>query len=81
MFGKCDGDCVSIRLWRVRSAGDNMGIVDRIKDWLFGIDFVSTAQIRELMEYIITDVDTNEDGWISVREFIQAVKTWMKLNS
>lgn len=65
----------------MRSAGGNMGIVDRIKDWLFGIDFVSTAQIRELMEYIITDVDTNENGWISVREFIQAVKTWMKLNS
>lgn len=59
----------------------DMGIFERIKNWLFNIDFVSTAQIREMMEFIITDVDTNDNGWISVSELIQAVKTWMKSNN
>ena len=59
----------------------DMGIFERIKNWLFNIDFVSTAQIREMMEYIINDVDTNDNGWISVRELIQAVRTWMKSNN
>lgn len=33
-----------------------------------------------MMEYIIEDVDTNNNGWISVNELIDGVKLWMKRN-
>lgn len=62
------------------SHGDNMSIFQRIKDFLFGYEFISSASIREMMEYIIEDVDTNNNGWISVNELIDGVKSWMKRN-
>lgn len=55
-----------------------MGIIDYVKSWFLNIDWISTAQIREMMEYIIDDVDSNHNGWISTKEFLEGVKRWMK---
>ena len=55
-----------------------MGIIDYVKSWFFNIDWISTAQIRQMMEYIIDDVDSNHNGWISTKELIEGVKKWMK---
>lgn len=55
-----------------------MGIIDYVKSWFFNIDWISTAQIREMMDYIIDDVDSNHNGWISTKELIEGVKKWMK---
>lgn len=55
-----------------------MGIIDYVKSWFFNIDWVSTAQIREMMDYIIDDVDSNHNGWISTKELIEGVKKWMR---
>ena len=37
-----------------------MGIIDYVKSWFFNIDWISTAQIREMMDYIITDAPMKE---------------------
>ena len=58
-----------------------MGIIDYVKSWFFNNDWVSTAQIREMMEYIIDDVDSNHNGWISTKELIEGVKKWMKMKN
>lgn len=58
-----------------------MGIIDYVKSWFFNIDWVSTAQIREMMDYIIDDVDSNHNGWISTKELIEGVKKWMKMKN
>ena len=55
-----------------------MGIINYVKSWFFNIDWISTAQIREMMDYIIDDVDSNHNGWISTKELIEGVKRWMK---
>lgn len=55
-----------------------MGIIDYVKSWFLNVDWISTAQIREMMEYIIDDVDSNQNGWISTKELIEGVKKWMK---
>ena len=55
-----------------------MGIIDYVKSWFLNVDWISTAQIREMMEYIIDDVDSNHNGWISTKELIEGVKRWMK---
>ena len=57
-----------------------MSIWTRIKDYFLGVEFVSTAQIRDMMEFIIENVDTNDNGWISTRELIDGVKEWLKKN-
>lgn len=58
-----------------------MGIIDYVKSWFFNNDWVSTAQIREMMDYIIDDVDSNHNGWISTKELIEGVKKWMKMKN
>lgn len=58
-----------------------MGIIDYVKSWFFNIDWVSTAQIREMMDYIIDDVDSNHNGWVSTKELIEGVKKWMKMKN
>lgn len=60
------------------SHGGKMGIIDYVKGWFLNIDWISTTQIREMMEYIIDDVDSNHNGWISTKELIEGVKKWMK---
>lgn len=60
------------------SHGGKMGIIDYVKSWFLNVDWISTAQIREMMEYIIDDVDSNHNGWISTKELIEGVKKWMK---
>ena len=55
-----------------------MGIIDYVKSWFLNIDWVSTAQIREMMDYIIDDVDSNHNGWISTKELIEGVKKWIR---
>ena len=55
-----------------------MGIIDYVKSWFLNVDWISTAQIREMMEYIIDDVDSNHNGWVSTKELIEGVKRWMK---
>ena len=75
------GDCVTIP-YRVLyfARCDNMSIWTRIKDYFLGVEFVSTTQIRDMMEFIIENVDTNDNGWISTRELIDGVKEWLKKN-
>ena len=58
-----------------------MGIIDYVKSWFLNADWISTAQIREMMEYIIDDVDSNHNGWISTKELIEGVKKWMKMKN
>ena len=58
-----------------------MGIINYVKSWFFNIDWISTAQIREMMDYIIDDVDSNHNGWISTKEIIEGVKRWMKMKN
>lgn len=58
-----------------------MGIIDYVKGWFLNIDWISTAQIREMMEYIIDDVDSNHNGWISTKELMEGVKKWMKMKN
>ena len=58
-----------------------MGIIDYVKSWFLNVDWISTAQIREMMEYIIDDVDSNHNGWISTKELIEGVKRWMKMKN
>ena len=58
-----------------------MGIIDYVKSWFLNVDWISTAQIREMMEYIIDDVDSNHNGWISTKELIEGVKKWMKMKN
>ena len=58
-----------------------MGIIDYVKSWFFNNDWISTAQIREMMDYIIDDVDSNHNGWISTKELIEGVKRWMKMKN
>lgn len=58
-----------------------MGIIDYVKSWFFNNDWISTTQIREMMEYIINDVDSNQNGWISTKELIEGVKKWMKMKN
>ena len=55
-----------------------MGIIDYVKSWFLNVDWISTAQIREMMECIIDDVDSNHNGWVSTKELIEGVKRWMK---
>ena len=57
-----------------------MSIWTKIKDYFLGVEFVSTAQIRDMMEFIIENVDMNDNGWISTRELIDGVKEWLKKN-
>ena len=55
-----------------------MGIIDYVKSWFLNVDWISTAQLREMMAYIIDDVDSNHNGWLSTKELIEGVKKWMK---
>lgn len=47
-----------------------MSIKDRIIEFIFGIDLISVEQV----ESILVNIDKDENGYISVRELIKAIK-------
>lgn len=47
-----------------------MSIKGRIVEFIFGIDLISVEQV----EKILVDMDKDDNGYISVRELIKAIK-------
>ena len=55
-----------------------MGIIQAIKDFLFGVEFIRTSELNEFIATLTTEIDRNHNGMISVDEFMESVKAWMK---
>ena len=55
-----------------------MGIIQAIKDFLFGVEFIRTTDINEFIAALTSEIDRNHNGMISVNEFMESVKAWMK---
>ena len=55
-----------------------MGIIQAIKDFLFGVEFIRTTDINEFIATLTSELDRNHNGMISVNEFMESVKAWMK---
>ena len=55
-----------------------MGIIQAIKDFLFGVEFISTTDLNEFVKSLTSEIDRNHNGMISVNEFMESVKAWMK---
>lgn len=47
-----------------------MSIKDRIIEFIFGIELISVEELN----HIIINIDKDDDGMISVRELIKAIK-------
>lgn len=47
-----------------------MSIVERIKEFIFGIEVVSVADAREAFDKALDTVDADEDGMLSIRELM-----------
>lgn len=56
-----------------------MGIIQAIKDFLFGVEFIRTSELNEFIESLTSEIDRNHNGMISVNEFMESVKAWMKM--
>ena len=56
-----------------------MGIIQAIKDFLFGVEFIRTIDINEFIATLTSEIDRNHNGMISVNEFMESVKAWMKM--
>ena len=59
--------------------GLKMGIIQAIKDFLFGVEFIRTSELNEFIESLTSEIDRNHNGMISVNEFLESVKAWMKM--
>ena len=55
-----------------------MGIIQAIKEFLFGVEFISTTDLNEFVKSLTSEIDRNHNGMISVNEFMESVKAWMK---
>ena len=55
-----------------------MGIIQAIKDFLFGVEFIRTTDINEFISTLTSEIDRNHNGMISVNEFMESVRAWMK---
>lgn len=47
-----------------------MGVWTRLKEWLFGIEFIAVDDVINIMN----NLDTNNSGYISINELINGVK-------
>ena len=56
-----------------------MGIIQAIKEFLFGVEFISTTDLNEFVKSLTSEIDRNHNGMISVNEFMEAFKSWMKM--
>lgn len=56
-----------------------MGIIQAIKDFLFGGEFIRTSELNEFIATLTSEIDLNHNGMISVNEFMESVKAWMKM--
>ena len=56
-----------------------MGIIQAIKDFLFGVEFIRTSELNEFIATLTSEIDRNHNGMISVNEFMESVKAWMKM--
>ena len=55
-----------------------MGIIQAIKDFLFGVEFIRTTDINEFIATLTSEIDRNHNGMISVNGLMEKEKTWMK---
>lgn len=51
-----------------------MSIVERIKEFIFGIEVVSVASAREAFDKALDTVDADEDGMLSIRELMDVFR-------
>lgn len=51
-----------------------MSIVERIKEYIFGIEIVSVADAREAFDKALDTVDADEDGMLSIRELMDVFR-------
>jgi len=51
-----------------------MSIVERIKEFIFGIEVVSVADAREAFDKALDTVDADEDGMLSIRELMDVFR-------
>lgn len=51
-----------------------MSIVERIKEYIFGIEVVSVASAREAFDKALDTVDADEDGMLSIRELMDVFR-------
>lgn len=51
-----------------------MSIVERIKEYIFGIEVVSVADAREAFDKALDTVDADEDGMLSIRELMDVFR-------
>ena len=56
-----------------------MGIIQAIKDFLFGVEFIRTTDINEFITTLTSEIDRNHNGMISVNEFMVRIKAGMKM--
>lgn len=55
-----------------------MGIIQAIKEFLFGVEFISTTDLNEFVKSLTSEIDRNHNGMISVNEFMEAFKSWTR---
>lgn len=53
-----------------------MGLWTKIKEWILGVELISTKELNDICSIIIDDIDTNHNGMISIEEFIGMIKKW-----
>lgn len=51
-----------------------MSIIERIKEFIFGIEVVSVASAREAFDKALDTVDADEDGMLSIRELMDVFR-------
>jgi len=51
-----------------------MSIIERIKEYIFGIEVVSVADAREAFDKALDTVDADEDGMLSIRELMDVFR-------
>lgn len=51
-----------------------MSIIERIKEFIFGIEVVSVADAREAFDKALDTVDADEDGMLSIRELMDVFR-------
>jgi len=64
----------------LKATGDiDMGIWNFLKNWLLDAK-VSRDDVSNAFNYVLGTIDENGDEYISVRELIKFIKTYLKRN-
>lgn len=54
------------------------GIMGKILDWLMGVNIISIDDAVSIFQQAITQVDTDENGYLNLRELISIFKRMCK---